>query len=759
MDDDFLFNSLQTFNENQNPSRKYSGLIKRDLYNIFMQSPAMLCILKGPDHKFVLVNKPYRELIGNRDPVGKTLKEALPELEGQGFHEILNKVYSTGESFTGKEMRANLLRNGKLDEVFLNVNYQPFSDSDKNIEGIFVFLYEVTEQVISRKKIKESQSKYLNLISGLPVAVYTCDEKGYIQLYNEAAVTLWGRIPKIGTDLWCGSWKIFRMNEEYLPSDKWPLAMALKDGFISNMEIVIQRPDGSKRNVIPYPQPIYDVNGNITGAINTLVDISEQVKSRKQMEQVAEMVEKLYMNAPAFICTLKGPDHVYELVNPEYQKIYGNRQLVGKRIADAIPEIITQGIIEKLDKVYQTGNPYVVTERKLYLSRDEGKEPETTYLNFSYQPMYDTDKKINGILVFGYDVTKQVLARKEGEDNLKRILESLPQITSTCTGNGTNFYFNKFFFEYSGLSKEEAAVNGWDSILHLKEMNEVQEQWEACKKSGQDFYREIRLKRKSDGVFRWHISHITPIKNNKGEVTQWIGSATDIHEQKIKEQKKDEFMSIASHEMKTPLTSVKAYLQLLELSLDKNNIKANTFTKKAILSVDRLKDLIGELLDVSKIQNGRLSLNITEFNFNEMVDDAIDAIQYNSPKHSLLKTGTISELVIGDKERLQQVLINLLSNAVKYSPDSTDISINTCLQNNSITVSVKDNGIGISEDNYSKIFERYYRVEGQKIHIQGLGIGLFISMDIVTRHEGKLWVESQPGIGSTFYFTIPLKRK
>ncbi|MEO8719728.1 MAG: PAS domain-containing protein [Ginsengibacter sp.] len=759
MDDDFLFNSLQTFNENQNPSRKYSGLIKRDLYNIFMQSPAMLCILKGPDHKFVLVNKPYRELIGNRDPVGKTLKEALPELEGQGFHEILNKVYSTGESFTGKEMRANLLRNGKLDEVFLNVNYQPFSDSDKNIEGIFVFLYEVTEQVISRKKIKESQSKYLNLISGLPVAVYTCDEKGYIQLYNEAAVTLWGRIPKIGTDLWCGSWKIFRMNEEYLPSDKWPLAMALKDGFISNTEIVIQRPDGSKRNVIPYPQPIYDVNGNITGAINTLVDISEQVKSRKQMEQVAEMVEKLYMNAPAFICTLKGPDHVYELVNPEYQKIYGNRQLVGKKIADAIPEIITQGIIEKLDKVYQTGNPYVVTERKLYLSRDEGKEPETTYLNFSYQPMYDTDKKINGILVFGYDVTKQVLARKEGEDNLKRILESLPQITSTCTGNGTNFYFNKFFFEYSGLSKEEAAVNGWDSILHLKEMNEVQEQWEACKKSGQDFYREIRLKRKSDGVFRWHISHITPIKNNKGEVTQWIGSATDIHEQKIKEQKKDEFMSIASHEMKTPLTSVKAYLQLLELSLDKNNIKANTFTKKAILSVDRLKDLIGELLDVSKIQNGRLSLNITEFNFNEMVDDAIDAIQYNSPKHSLLKTGTISELVIGDKERLQQVLINLLSNAVKYSPDSTDISINTCLQNNSITVSVKDNGIGISEDNYSKIFERYYRVEGQKIHIQGLGIGLFISMDIVTRHEGKLWVESQPGIGSTFYFTIPLKRK
>jgi len=161
---------------------------------------------------------------------------------------------------------------------------------------------------------------------------------------------------------------------------------------------------------------------------------------------------------------------------------------------------------------------------------------------------------------------------------------------------------------------------------------------------------------------------------------------------------------------------------------------------------------------VSKIQNGRLNLNISNFDFNEMIDDAIENIQYNSPKHSLIKTGKIAQLVNGDRERLQQVIINLLSNAVKYSPDSKDIFINAYVKNDQLTVSVKDNGIGISENNFSKIFERYYRVEGQDIHFQGLGIGLFISMDIIRRHNGKLWVESQPGKGSTFYFTLPLKK-
>ncbi|HXS55204.1 MAG TPA: PAS domain-containing sensor histidine kinase, partial [Hanamia sp.] len=321
-----------------------------------------------------------------------------------------------------------------------------------------------------------------------------------------------------------------------------------------------------------------------------------------------------------------------------------------------------------------------------------------------------------------------------------------------------SIFFNKFFFEYSGLSREEATVNGWNSIVHPDEIDEVLSEWEICKQKVEEFYKEIRLKRKSDGVYRWHISHITPMKNKKGEITQWIASATDIHEQKTKEEKKDEFISIASHEMKTPLTTAKAYLQLLELSLDKANEKANLYTKKAILSVDRLKDLITELLDVSKIQHGKLDYNFHEFDFSEMIIDSIEGIQHNSPNHKIQLSGPTAIIVEGDRERLQQVVINLLSNAVKYSPDNGDIFIKVYLENEELKVSFSDEGIGIAADKLHKIFERYYRIEGQEILFQGLGIGLFISMEIIKRHNGKLWAESELGKGSTFSFTLPLKR-
>jgi len=236
----------------------------------------------------------------------------------------------------------------------------------------------------------------------------------------------------------------------------------------------------------------------------------------------------------------------------------------------------------------------------------------------------------------------------------------------------------------------------------------------------------------------------------------WIGTHTDIDEQKMKEQKKDEFISIASHEMKTPLTTAKAYLQLLELSLDAANEKSILYAKKASLSVSRLNELINELLDVSKIQSGKLNYNITNFDFNEMIDNTIENMQYSSLQHTITKTGSVLQKVSGDKDRLQQVVINFLSNAIKYSPEAGTVFIHTEEQNGGIKVSVKDHGIGISAQNLEKVFEKYYRIEDHAIQFQGLGIGLYISYEIIQRHHGKIWAESELGKGSTFNFSLPV---
>lgn len=228
--------------------------------------------------------------------------------------------------------------------------------------------------------------------------------------------------------------------------------------------------------------------------------------------------------------------------------------------------------------------------------------------------------------------------------------------------------------------------------------------------------------------------------------------------QKLSEElltQKDEFISIASHEMKTPLTTAKGYIELLQLSLTGENQTA-LYVTKVHQAVERLHDLVTELLDVSKIQNGELNYDISTFDFNQLVEETIENFQLNAQDHLIEKIGNASQPVTGDRNRLQQVLINLLSNAVKYSPKSGKVLVSIEEKDSLIQVSVKDFGIGMSEQHLDKIFEKYYRVQEHAIHYQGLGIGLYISKNIIERHNGTMWAESSSENGSIFHYTIPL---
>src|ERR1035438_4043513 len=379
---------------------------------------------------------------------------------------------------------------------------------------------------------------------------------------------------------------------------------------------------------------------------------------------------------------------------------------------------------------------------------------------FNAQPV-QKENGANWILLALNDISvKKELdkAEKTNSDNIKKIMAKIPQITSTAAADGSVTYFNQFFLDYSGMTFNEAIGRGWEQVIKPEMLEAVKRTWDHSLKTGEDFGMEILLKRKSDNTFRWHLSRATAIINEDGTVNSWVGAAADIHDQKTKELEKDEFMSIASHELKTPLTSAKAYIQLLEMGMEQTKDKDLIFAQKAGASLDRLNDLISELMDVSKIQNGKLSLSITTFNFSEMVANAVEEIQYTSLVHRLLLSGGIKEPVTGDRNRLKQVVINLLSNAVKYSPKSKEVFINVSKEPGVVKVSIKDTGIGIHKQSLDKIFGRYYREEQRAVHFQGLGIGLFISHEIIQRHHGKIWAESKPGKGSTFYFVIPISQ-
>lgn len=235
----------------------------------------------------------------------------------------------------------------------------------------------------------------------------------------------------------------------------------------------------------------------------------------------------------------------------------------------------------------------------------------------------------------------------------------------------------------------------------------------------------------------------------------------EVEYRKMAEKKKDEFMGIASHELKTPLTSMKAYLQLLESSVDDISSETrNHYLQRTLVQVEKLNSLIADLLDVSKIESGKLQLCKADFNFKHLLDGVIDLITKTHPEVNITTKGNTDITAFGDEMRLEQVLINYFTNAIKYSPDSKNITIKTSITNDKcLKVEVIDEGIGIPKEMQKKLFEKFFRVEESSVRFQGLGMGLFICSEIIKRHDGTVGVESEPGKGSAFHFSIPVKKK
>lgn len=243
----------------------------------------------------------------------------------------------------------------------------------------------------------------------------------------------------------------------------------------------------------------------------------------------------------------------------------------------------------------------------------------------------------------------------------------------------------------------------------------------------------------------------------KDEISTLINAFNSLMERVHEnQQRKDQFISIASHELKTPLTTIKGYLELLERQEHIQTEKQ--FIQKALKNANKLDSLIRDLLDVSKIQSGQLKLNLQEFNMDNLVDETIAAAQLAFPNHQIIRDGKFGDLkVFADRLRIEQVLNNLLSNAIKYSPDEKKIIVYSKKTPTEITIKVRDFGIGIPEEERNNIFERFYRTKDMPVSISGFGLGLYISRDIIRRHNGKIWVEAEEK-GSAFYITLPLTK-
>jgi signal transduction histidine kinase len=251
-----------------------------------------------------------------------------------------------------------------------------------------------------------------------------------------------------------------------------------------------------------------------------------------------------------------------------------------------------------------------------------------------------------------------------------------------------------------------------------------------------------------------------PIKNKHRQIIAAVSTLYDVTFEKELEQRKDDFINMASHELKTPITSMKLYIDVLisrvrETKDDKSLRILSSIKEQS----ERLQELVNDLLDVSRIQTGKLNFQKTDFRIDELIQDCIETLQGTTTDHKLVFSQDTPTMIHADKFRIYQVVTNLLTNAIKYSPKGRKIEISVQKTSHDIVVSVRDYGIGIPKNQHKKIFERLYQINnpGEKTY-PGLGMGLYISKEIVKRHKGKIWVVSEKGKGSEFFFSLPLPK-
>lgn len=314
--------------------------------------------------------------------------------------------------------------------------------------------------------------------------------------------------------------------------------------------------------------------------------------------------------------------------------------------------------------------------------------------------------------------TSELLISRE---HFRLLANNIPQMTWTSLPNGEVNFYNQQWYDYTGLDLLQEKEFTFNDIVHSDDLDITNERYKASLASGNVFEVENRYRRGSDGSYRWHLNRAVPLRDETGQIILWLGTATDIEEQKQQMQKRDEFIGIASHELKTPLSSLKGYLQLL--AIYKRDILppiVKTYVEKANHAANKLQQLVSDLLDVSKIQAGRLEYKLELLDFSELITSCVENARHINPDYSFESNIQAGLFANGNAARLEQVVMNLVNNAVKYSPVNKRVVIKAEKLQDSIRVSVSDFGIGLSREEIERIFERFYRVEDKKFMTSGL---------------------------------------
>ncbi|MFD2965966.1 PAS domain-containing sensor histidine kinase [Sphingobacterium bambusae] len=600
-----------------------------------------------------------------------------------------------------------------------------------------------------------------------------------IEMINDSNLIYWGKsreqvlgrrfldvLPDLANQPFAGQLRRVMQTGEIIDVKESPVLFTMADGSL-------------RETFVDYTyQPLQDLLGNTNRVLVMSFEITDRVKSRQLLEQYTEALGNLNESlsevndslvksekrfkyfieeAPVAIGVLQGQQLILETANSKILEVWGkNTDIIGLPLALALPELNGQPFLEILDHVFATGISRYVNEINAFLQHDG--EVKELFFNVAYKAVSGLDGAVSDILIVAADVTEQVNARKAMEETMRHfrdLADLVPAKISNIQPNGEVTFYNQQWLDFAGMDFEALQSFGYDQMIHPDEVDGFHNGLQKAATERRAHIAEMRFKNRH-GEYIWHLNVVSPSYDEYGNLKMWVGSTTDIQALKEEDQRKMDFVSMLSHELKTPITSIKAHVQMaLRLLGRETNTPSIQKLNSSFDRIDKLlvqlTSMIGDMLDLSRLDAGRMDLSTESFAIDALIQEIVDDFRISNPQHVFDVTVHATVVINADRGRIGQVLINLIANLIKYSPNSKKVDIDLSTANNRVQIAVRDYGIGIEQKEQQRIFERFYRVDGKnEKFFGGFGIGLFLAHGIITQHGGTISVESEVGGGTTF---------
>jgi two-component system sensor histidine kinase VicK len=771
--------------------------------SIIQAAPFPIGVYSGREMRIIFANESIMEVWGKgHDVVGKRYSEILPELDNQDVFDQLDAVFTTGIPFQARNQRIDLVVLGKPRTFYFNYNFTALSNEAGEIYGVMNTAADVTDVVLAKQQLEESAEELAAVNEELSAAIEDLSSSNlemkmlYERLkISEDETQLAIKAADLGTfDLnphtgkfsgnallksWFGlpatsEIELNKATEVIAEADRENVVAAitesLKPGSGGDYDVsytIINPLNPEPRIVRAKGKALFDEQKQAFRLRGVLLDVTEQFNAQRKMEQLIKSLSAseqkfrlLIQKAPVAINLFRNPDLIIENVNDKMLEIWGkSAEVEGKAFSEALPEMAGQPVVQILNQVFASGEPYYGLENKAVIITDG--VPNERYFNFIYQPIPEDDGKIDSILQVITEVTEQVNARKEIDDVNTRLNIAIDAgglgSTEVDLATGTMKCNAQFKRCYGRTPEQDFTYPELFAAMLPQYRDKVQQLVAVAIQNHSVYQAEYEVTWPDDSV-HWISAHGKARYDSEGKAVKMVGIISDVTESKADEQRKNDFIGMVSHELKTPLTSLNAYVQMLQMRSKKTGDDfAAGALDKANKQVKKMTTMINGFLNVSRLESGKIHIERQRFDIAALVREVEEEAILTGGSHHVVFASVEEIFIDADRDKIGHVFNNFMSNAIKYSPSGSTIDVVCERIGDLVQVSVRDEGRGIEKHDQQKLFERFYRVQDQPSTISGFGIGLYLCAEVIHRHEGKIWVESEVGQGSTFYFSLPVQ--